>query len=268
MASQQLSPTGLLFMSKTVAILMNEEKEWPIFVISLSDATSRRKLLSESLADLSIEFEVVEAIDGRNKLPEQYEHLIDREGTLKGFGRKMTEGEYACALSHQKIYDIVLERDLPGAIILEDDAIPTPGFKRFIETKSYHAGDLIQLDYAFTFVKRIGKKPLFDDVYLRPLYCNSILATGYSVSRKGTEYLHRNSLPITAPADWPCDTTKIGAQVVVPHLVGHPVLSMEQSSLAKERQELLLEQAKNKKPDPKSVYWKRLIKKRLSERIA
>ena len=245
---------------------------WPIFVISLSDSTSRRKLISEQLNILGIEFEIIQAIDGRKGLPAQYERFIDRVATLKGFDREMTDGEYACALSHQKTYDTILERDIPGAIILEDDAIPTPGFKRFIETKSYNAGDLIQLDYANTFVRIKGKKPLFDDVCLRPVYCNSFLTTGYSISRKGAEYLHTHSLPITAPADWPCDTTKIGTQVVVPPLIGHPVKSLEQSSLELGRKACLLEKKQKRKREgkrvPLSTHWSRWLRKLRSEKIA
>jgi len=245
---------------------------WPIFIISLSNSTSRRKLLSEKLAGFGIEFEIIEAIDGRKGLPAQYEHFIDRAGTLRGFDREMTDGEYACALSHQKAYDTILERDVPGAIILEDDAIPTPGFKRFIETKAYNAGDLIQLDYANTFVRITGKKSLFDGVCLRPVYCNSFLSTGYSISRKGAEYLHENSFPITAPADWPCDTTKIGTQVVVPPLIGHPVKTIEQSSLELGRKACLLEKKQKRIRDRKSISlstrWSRWLRKRLSVKIA
>lgn len=245
---------------------------WPIFIISLSDSISRRKLLSEKLIGLGHEFEIIEAIDGRKKLPEQYEPFIDRAETLKRFGRKMSDGEYACALSHQKAYDIILERDLPGAIILEDDAIPTPEFKRFIDEKSYLAGDLIQLDYANTFVKILGKKKLFEGVFLRPVFCNSYLATGYSISRKGAEYITTNSIPITAPADWPCDTTKIGAQVTIPPLIGHPDKETGHSSLKLERSVHIIEkkdrQAKDRKLKPFSSYMNWWLRKFLSVKIA
>ena len=245
---------------------------WPIFVISLSDSTSRRKLLSEQLSILGIEFEIIEAIDGRKGLPAQYEPFIDRVATLKGFDREMTDGEYACALSHQKTYGIILERDIPGAIILEDDAIPTPGFKRFIETKAYNAGDLIQLAYHNTFVKIKGKKQLFDSVCLRPVYCNSFQTTAYSISRQGADYLHSHSFPITAPADWPCDTTKIGAQVVVPPLIGHPVKTIEQSFLELGRKACLLEKKQKRIRDRKSVplstRLSRWVRKHRSEKIA
>jgi len=245
---------------------------WPIFVISLSDDISRRKLLSEKLIGLGVEFEIIEAINGLKGLPAQYEHFIDRAATLSEFGRKMTDGEYACALSHQKAYDIILERDLPGAIILEDDAIPTPEFKRFIETKSYNAGNLIQLAYHNTFVKIMSKKQLFDSVCLRPVYCNSFQTTGYSISRKGAEYLHSHSFPISAPADWPCDTTKIGAQVVVPPLIGHPVQTKEQSALLLGRKASVLEKKEKRIRDGKSVplstRCSRWIRFCLSEKIA
>lgn len=245
---------------------------WPIFVISLSDDTSRRKLISENLIGLGVEFEIIEAINGLKGLPVQYEHFIDRAATLRGFGRKMTDGEYACALSHQKAYGIILERDLPGAIILEDDTIPAPEFKRFIETKAYNAGDLIQLDYANTYVKIFRKNPLFDAVCLRPLYCNSCRTAGYSISRRGAEYLHENSFPITAPADWPCDITKIDTQVVVPPLTRHPVNTIEQSSLKLERYAYQLEGRKKRARDWKrfslSNFWRWLRRRLLSVKIA
>ena len=80
------------------------EPGWPILVISLQDAAERRAAVSRQLDALGLPFEFRDAIDGRSGLPAAYESQLDRPGTEAHFGRQMSDGEYACALSHLAAY--------------------------------------------------------------------------------------------------------------------------------------------------------------------
>ena len=101
---------------------------WPIFVISLKDATERRENITKQLNDCNLPFSIMDAIDGRKGLPAPFEPMVDRDPSRSRISRGLTDGEFACALSHMAVYRHVVENNLPGAIVLEDDAILTPLF--------------------------------------------------------------------------------------------------------------------------------------------
>ena len=64
---------------------------WPVFVVSLRDATDRRDNITKQLSELSIPFKFIDAVDGRAELPTEHEELVDRIGTEVQFGRRMTD---------------------------------------------------------------------------------------------------------------------------------------------------------------------------------
>jgi glycosyl transferase family 25 len=241
---------------------------WPIFIISLPVAQKRRKAISAALTDLGLPFEFVDAIDGRINLPPQYEGFIDRDKARIEMGRNLTDGEFACALSHQKVYKILLDQKIPRAIILEDDAIPLSGFKSFLEQNGPEAADLILFDYDRVRIWRKSAMPRFEGVSLHPFVFNPFLSTGYSISYHGAEYLRTNSLPITRQADWPCDIVSLGARITIPRLIDHPEDKSTDSFLEQERNaaeaQINLNKAARYKRFGKKAYWVRWIKKRLS----
>lgn len=207
--------------------------EWPIFVLSLSSASHRRADITEQFALLGLEFEFIEAVNGRQGLPAALEPLVDRPGTVARTGYGMSEGEYACALSHQLAYARIIDEDLPGAIILEDDAILTWLFRDFYRERQYQAGDLIQLYHYQGKVHKRRPAPSGPLALMR-LASNSWMAVGYSISRRGAERIRQHSLPLRARADWPCDTFRILDHYVTwPRAVLHPAPIASQSTIDK-----------------------------------
>jgi glycosyl transferase family 25 len=234
-------------------------QDWPVFVISLTDAGERRARISEQLSALSIPFEFVDAIDGRSGLPAQYERMIDRAGTLVQERRGMSDAEYACALSHMSVYKRILDQNLPGAIVLEDDAILGAGFAAYRGARAYEHGDLIQLDYKDARLWRWAKAAKrFPEFTLMPMAKPGMLTTGYSVTSAGAKHLYTYGLPLRSPADWPCDVSAITTYLTIPRLVDHPPLDTEQSSIKVSRQALQIASLERKSTRfLKSSYWKR-----------
>lgn len=247
-------------------------RDWPIFVISLTDAAERRRAISAQLSALAVEFEILDAVDGRRGVPAEYEPMIDRAGTLATLGRAMTGGEYACALSHLAIYQRILDEDLPGAVVLEDDAVLGPAFRAFLHQKAYNLADLIQMDHFQARVWRFGGRHRIDPgVTLARWSQNSYLTTGYSISRKGAKYILDHALPLRRTADWPCDLLDISPLLTLPRIVDHPEAIAANSSLLAEREVVLGTPSKAVK-DPRRFlqgdYWRRWIIKRLTKRVS
>jgi glycosyl transferase family 25 len=81
-----------------------------IFVINLAQASDRLAFMRSQLGD---GFERVEGVHG-----------ADVPDFLKGqFGPELTPGEIGCYASHLVVASTILQRGLPYAVVLEDDAL-------------------------------------------------------------------------------------------------------------------------------------------------
>ena len=94
----------------------------PILVISLPDSTDRRKAITARLDALSLPFEFVDAVDGRNGIPDECKPMVDRQGAVSFMLHPLSDAEFGCALSHLAAYKRVVDDGIPHALILEDDA--------------------------------------------------------------------------------------------------------------------------------------------------
>jgi len=86
-----------------------------VFVISLARAPDRRSTICKHLEALGIEYELVNAVDGSS--------LSDAEIAKRvASGRKLHRGAVGCYMSHIGVYETIVSRKLPVALVLEDDA--------------------------------------------------------------------------------------------------------------------------------------------------
>lgn len=244
---------------------------WPIFVISLPDAEARRRDLVAALRSRGLDFEVVDAVDGRGGLAPELEAQVDRAGTLRDFGRPMSDTEYACAFSHLSVYRRVVADAHPGAVVLEDDAILTPLFDEFLASEGFLKGDLIQLDHLHGDVWRGARaEQVTKNIRLVPAARNATLTTGYTISRTGAAYFLDRSLPLTRTADWPADALALGVLLALPRVVDHPPFDLADSAIHKGRRELEAGIPKDRRALRffKASYWKRWWFKRRTRRVS
>ena len=208
----------------------------PIFVISLSDAGERRGPLLEQLKRFGMSFDVFDAVDGRAGLDPKFECMINRERAHQNLKRPMTDGEFACTLSHISIYQHVVKEGLHGAIIFEDDARLGPEFPAVVDGIDFSRVDFLQFNYGFARVWRTsGRKIRAGDHRIYRLVHNTGLASAYFVSQRGARYILEAAVPISLPADWPCDLVALRPEVVYPRVAVTPDYVAQVSSLEQER---------------------------------
>ncbi|MFY0624643.1 MAG: glycosyltransferase family 25 protein [Pelagimonas sp.] len=125
----------------------------------------------------------------------------------------MSDAEFACALSHQRIYRSIIANKWQGAIVLEDDAILDESrFCNFLQQNSYQHSSLIMLDHSHARVP--GEKiRLTKNIALLKLSLPSCLTTGYSISAKAAQHLIEAGTPLSDVADWPGDILELEAVV-------------------------------------------------------
>jgi GR25 family glycosyltransferase involved in LPS biosynthesis len=97
-----------------------------VFVISRAGDHERKHAIKASLDVEGIGHEFLDATMGADLAPEELASLTDAEGALnhKTIPRRLHASVIGCFLSHQRVYDEVVRRDLAAAIVLEDDAQP------------------------------------------------------------------------------------------------------------------------------------------------
>lgn len=241
---------------------------WPIFVISLHDAHERRRSIRQQCAELGLKFEFFDAIDGRSGLPPEFEGEIDRAEGERNAGRVMTDAEYAAALSHRYVYKKILDEGLLGGVILEDDAVLSPYFYKFIAGKGYLEADLIQMMYGFARYRKGTRRQWSADIGLANLAVNSVCAAAYSISARGADYLISNVSRIAGFADWPCDVLPLHPLITLPRLATHPPLTATQSHLQSGRAALVDAQRREflERRAAAGPRWKRFGRKEYWER--
>ena len=137
----------------------------PIYVINLKRTPERRIHIQKQLDALSLEYELVDAIDKyelkskadrikiarllgieksiiENKYAAIVEHAkIKQDKNWKNAGT----GHLAIILSHIKIYDLMVKNDIDMACILEDDANPLPTFPEVLKIAPKLEWDILLL---------------------------------------------------------------------------------------------------------------------------
>lgn len=193
---------------------------WPVLVVTLKCDEARRGKLLEELTRGMLDFELVVGVDGRRKLPQEFERKVDRASAKARYGRSLSDAELACGLSHRMAYERILENGWAGGIVLEDDALLSPEFFDFVRRGVYKHSDLILLFHSHARVFG-GPTPLGAGYGARLLAIPACGTVGYSVSADAARYLLEAGTPLRDVADWPGDITKLRAVAVDPPIVGH-----------------------------------------------
>lgn len=201
------------------------------FVINLDRAIDRRDRISNLCKKLKMDFEIFTAIDGR----ELDENFI-RSSVYDYKNCFLTKGEIGCALSHIGVYKEIINRRLPYALIIEDDAVldsRTVDFMSAFEKKPKNGIFLLtgDVEYAKNKKRKIGEFKVF------PI-ATAIRATGYIITLKTAKKMVEFLMPIRYEADMfeifrVCGNIKIFA--TLPHLIGTNDRDKCDSSLEQDR---------------------------------
>nr|WP_236938061.1 glycosyltransferase family 25 protein [Frigidibacter mobilis] len=220
----------------------------------------------QRLDELGLTYELSFGIDGRAGLSPELEARIDRVAADRRRLRPLTDAEFACSMSHRKIYETIIARNEPGCIVLEDDAQVGPAFAAFVHSGAYAEFPMLLLDYGAAYVWRTPV-PLGPGLVAHRLAQTPDLATGYTLDRTAAQALLRATDPVCNVADWPLPLEDLGAALVMPRLVGHP----EKGVLSNiDAARLILEAQRRSKPRTRyltTAYWRRFWAKKRALRL-
>jgi glycosyl transferase family 25 len=152
----------------------------PIFYINVAASLARRRNMEGRLAALGLASERIDAVTPED-LPEAY---IARYCTPGRFSLQWVNvKELACTLSHRKAWQLVADRNLPAALILEDDAILSSNLHAALSPLQLDGIDVVHIE------TRQLPVMIESGTGLRRIFSYHPGAAGYVVTRAGARKL-------------------------------------------------------------------------------
>lgn len=189
----------------------------PVFVVSLLSSVQRRERLAKHFADMGIAFEWLDAVNGGDLSKEEMSRLCDMT-EVESKPHWLTRGAIGCALSHYRIYELIIERGLPYALVFEDDVLLSADFKTCLEhTIPLLSGNQIISFYyqSWTPVKLQGRTRKHISgkyfAYLPEDISQPLNAAAYLITREAAISMTKNILPVRLAADAWGAFSEIGA---------------------------------------------------------
>ncbi len=169
----------------------------PAFVITMRPAFW--DALRQRLADWGDALQAWPATDGHGIDPAQW--IAEGRYVPPDAGAGMTRGELGCSDSHRRVWAHVVEQDLSGALVLEDDADVPGDLPAWIELAWFQRAhwDLLYLGYNW--------QPPAQPVPGAPDFAVPDIADAwhvmhaYLVTQAGARRLLERTLPICLPVD-------------------------------------------------------------------
>jgi glycosyl transferase family 25 len=92
----------------------------PLFVINLKRSSDRRESMATRLEEIGIDFEISPATDGA-RISQSELAQYDEKYVISQIARPLSRSEVGCYLSHTRLWQKIVEEDIPWAVVLEDD---------------------------------------------------------------------------------------------------------------------------------------------------
>lgn len=169
------------------------------FYINLARRADRNLLMQSQFAKLGMEVERIEATTPETAPPELIATYCDMKQS-----RWITPIELACALSHRQIWNAIIDRSLPGALVLEDDVILSPSLPNVLagNLEAVEQADIIRIQ---TTLGPTALKPaigqLAASIQLHRLFTVQWCTGGYFISAAGARKLLASDQLFRFPLD-------------------------------------------------------------------
>ena len=168
----------------------------PIFVINLARHPQRYAFMEAQLLALGLTPERLEAANGADP-------KVRAAAAVASYA-PLSDGEVGCFESHRAIWRQVVDRDLPGAFVLEDDVAVASDFGDLaFDAALMESCDLIKLDLWHGTRTWYGTatRPAPGNRHLQRLLGSEYSSGGYFVTRGGAARLLRASKGYLIPVD-------------------------------------------------------------------
>ena len=145
----------------------------PIYVINLKRTPERKLHIQRELDALNLPYQFVDAIDKHDLHCSDYRRKLARqinidENVITLIYKNLRIGAAACALSHIKVYNLMIEKNISVACILEDDGHILPTFPDVLAASQEVSWDVLMFAHQSKFARYITRK-FHDDLRERKI---------------------------------------------------------------------------------------------------
>jgi glycosyl transferase, family 25 len=236
------------------------------FLINLDRQADRLAKMKREFEQKNLTFQRICAIDYQTLSQQTLEKSYDKKAAITQ-ERELTCGEIACGLSHMACWQKIIDDDLTGAFIFEDDAVlMTDAPKAFEQIDFLHRNNEIPQDSVILFThtpyykKSNIERKLTKKTALYTSYGTPFAAYGYYISKTAAKNLlntvekSKLCFPIDHWWIW-AEQSQITLQNTIPYCVRHNFDL--HSNLDQERKIF----RKNKKKKALAIRIKKILKK-------
>lgn len=179
---------------------MNSTIDIPVWIINLKRDTEKLIFMQTQMQRLGIDYQIIEAIDGRS-LDEDQKAPYSRSIALRDFGRELTPGEIGCALTHIRIWNLMVERNIDELLILEDDVHLGIGLIEVLKHRDRFPADYQHVNFS-TNARQIPFGEFVADIYRTSRHGERpYLTSAYLLTKAGALNLLNLVSPLYMPID-------------------------------------------------------------------
>lgn len=177
-----------------------------VFATTLKRSPERGAYIRAHLADLKLDFEVLDGADYQYYSEQELEAMSGPDAAANN----VTKGAIGCAISHVNMLKRVIADGLPVAMVVEDDAAFPPNIAAILDVVEKEIGEdeIITLSYhshhshGMTLSRHNAKKVAGGMELLYPDDLDELASTmAYVVTARSARSLLEMLVPVHAPAD-------------------------------------------------------------------
>lgn len=203
-----------------------QETVMKTYVVNMLKDESKRTNMIEQLESYpELDYEIFAAIEGRKLSSIQRAECISPKFKER-YGKIATLPAAGCSLSHYEIYKSIVEQGINYALILEDDAILSPGIYSINKISRVLENDmpiaiLLTPDFWYT---TNSKRDQIDNNHILVELTDGYMTSGYLINQAGAKLLLDRLYPIQYTADAWSIFMSFGLKLygIVPHIVSFP----------------------------------------------
>ncbi|WP_237386236.1 glycosyltransferase family 25 protein [Xenorhabdus sp. Sc-CR9] len=211
-----------------------------IFVINLEKDNDRRKSIQDQLQKVNLNAEFINAVYGKGLTNEQLHKACPDFDKIS-----LTLGEVGCSMSHISIYKDMIDKNIPIALILEDDVIFDNSLVSVLSHLDKDSQSFSSNPYVFLLNKtneyfNSFKEPLIDNYDIVNVI-DSAGTFGYVLNLTAAKKLYQYLRPVRFAADeWKLFRERgiIKLKGIVPPVIHHSSLFSSNSSIGKRKHAL------------------------------
>jgi glycosyl transferase, family 25 len=233
------------------------------FIINMPEAVKRRSFISAQLENFpELNPIIFEAINGKNLDSDDINKKYDAEKAKKIFGRTLSLSEIGCTLSHLSVYNTVIDKKLPYALVLEDDVLISSYLSDVLpdclKAMEEDKPMIFLLTPIFSYKNvnkiKIGKRyenyaVLGPQHYLYPIWSVNYCAAGYIINKAACKVILKDQNPLHSPIDnWEylSNNKIVDIRALIPYVISFSSEGRNNSIIDKERKCISMSKAKKR----------------------